>query len=284
MNNLLAVMNQLSINAKVFRTGGICGLMDIDVSRADCGHLHMISSGKLIFNHYSETGSKATRKKEILIEEPSLLFLPKPIRHSLFSENEGHDNLVCAHVEFISSNKQLIHHLFPEYIIIPFSTSAHIASVTQWLFDEAFKNSLAKQILLDKLAELLVIAMLKVEASNNPLVSNALNEMHDPQIAHLIDQLQAHPADNWTLESMAETALMSRAKLARCFKSLLGVTPAQYLTNSRITLAQHYLKQDKPASWVAHQTGYKDSSSFTRAFKQQIGKTPMQWKADYFSL
>lgn len=84
---------------------------------------------------------------------------------------------------------------------------------------------------------------------------------------------------NVTAESLASSLRMSRRHLDNAF-SQTGKTLGQHLWERRLTLAAQRLREASTLSvtQIAHAVGFKDSSHFSRAFRQQFGVTPSGWR------
>lgn len=77
------------------------------------------------------------------------------------------------------------------------------------------------------------------------------------------------------LEEIAEAACVSKQHIIRIFKSNLGQTPLQFVTNAKIHYAElQLLTTDKPVNLIALELGYSDTSYFIRIFRRHTGKTP----------
>lgn len=79
--------------------------------------------------------------------------------------------------------------------------------------------------------------------------------------------------------SIAEALTMSRMQLHRKLKALTGKTVGVLIKNQRMQLAKKLLKD--PAmrvSDVCFEVGYTDNSAFTRAFKNEFGVSPSDYK------
>ena len=72
---------------------------------------------------------------------------------------------------------------------------------------------------------------------------------------------------------------MSRTVFIETFKTVVGVTPGDYILDWRIGLAQGMMRKGKPLTWVAEAVGYSNSSGFARAFRRSSGQSPRQWLA-----
>ena len=59
-----------------------------------------------------------------------------------------------------------------------------------------------------------------------------------------------------------------------------GYTFKNLILSARMELARDYLREsDMPLTEIAEMLGYRNGSAFTRAFKREIGWTPLQWRA-----
>ena len=86
--------------------------------------------------------------------------------------------------------------------------------------------------------------------------------------------LREHLTETVTLAEMAHLAGLSRFRLAKVFRSLVGVPPHAYLIQLRIEHAKHMLAAGRPISALAQETGFFDLSHFTKHFKRHVGISP----------
>jgi len=82
--------------------------------------------------------------------------------------------------------------------------------------------------------------------------------------------MHQHPEQEWTLESLAAVAALSRTAFAETFKAVSGWTPGQYLTWWRMQLAWSLLQSGTKTAEVAHQVGYQSESAFSRVFQKMF--------------
>ena len=79
---------------------------------------------------------------------------------------------------------------------------------------------------------------------------------------------------------MAEACAMSRSVLQRRMKSLLGVSPADFLREARMKRAAQLLRySNKTVSEVAFAVGFNDPKYFGRTFRQYVGQSPSDYKS-----
>ncbi|MDD6484094.1 MAG: AraC family ligand binding domain-containing protein [Clostridiales bacterium] len=82
-----------------------------------------------------------------------------------------------------------------------------------------------------------------------------------------------------TVTDVAEYIGINRSYLTRLFKLYKNTSPQQYIISLKINTAAHYLKNTGISITEAAQSvGYTDMPVFSKAFKRQLGCSPMQWR------
>jgi AraC-like DNA-binding protein len=100
----------------------------------------------------------------------------------------------------------------------------------------------------------------------------------DAQIARAIAAIHDQPAGAWTVQTLAETAGMSRTAFAERFRRTVGASPGEYLTRWRMLLAADRLRcSDDAIAVVAQSVGYESESAFGAAFKRTMGASPREY-------
>ena len=93
------------------------------------------------------------------------------------------------------------------------------------------------------------------------------------------EYLDAHFAEDVSLEQLAHLAAVSPFHLLRIFRRDVGLTPHAYFTQVRVSQAKSLLLSGLPITQVALDTGFSDQSHFTKRFKQIMGVTPGQYRS-----
>ncbi|WP_248924032.1 helix-turn-helix domain-containing protein [Paenibacillus hamazuiensis] len=98
----------------------------------------------------------------------------------------------------------------------------------------------------------------------------------------LLEYIQLHYRDcAFSFQNMARHFNMALPNLSQFFKDQTGVTLLDYTTNLRMETAKKLLAgEDMPLKTVAEQVGYYNVSSFIRRFKQLVGVTPGEFRAN----
>jgi AraC-like DNA-binding protein/mannose-6-phosphate isomerase-like protein (cupin superfamily) len=99
----------------------------------------------------------------------------------------------------------------------------------------------------------------------------------EPRVVHvareLLDECYGDNAQT-SLRALALRTGVSPFHLVRVFTRAVGLSPHQYLVQTRITHATRLLAQGLPCSFVAAMTGFADQSHLTTQFKRYLGITP----------
>lgn len=88
------------------------------------------------------------------------------------------------------------------------------------------------------------------------------------------EYIDAHIAENPSLEALSSEAGASPFHLLRAFKDAIGVAPHSYLVQRRVERAKHLLLKGCPLRSIAIETGYCDQGHLSREFKRFYGVPP----------
>jgi AraC-like DNA-binding protein/quercetin dioxygenase-like cupin family protein len=103
----------------------------------------------------------------------------------------------------------------------------------------------------------------------------------EPRVVHiareLLDDCYGDNAQT-SLRALALRAGVSPFHLVRVFTRAVGLSPHQYLVQTRIRHATRLLAQGLPCSFVAAMTGFADQSHLTTQFKRYLGITPASYQ------
>ncbi|MCV2403144.1 AraC family transcriptional regulator [Marinomonas sp. C2222] len=273
MNQLQDIIDNFSIQSEVIFNGSFCGEKSLQTTgKKHVGHLHYLHSGVLTV--LTDSGHKK------LFDRPTIILLPSDTSHQIISAETEEVKLVCATVHFKALEEQRLIASLPNLISLSLEEESMIETVA-WLFYEAEKSGLGQKSIMGKLCDILLIKMLRNLSEAGLTEQSLLAGLSHPLLASIITQLQASPEKPWTLDSMAESAAMSRSKFADLFRETLGQTPNDFLTDLRVSMAQKLLIEGKPVSFVANQVGYEHGSVLARVFRKKTNLSPKEWLQQY---
>jgi AraC-like DNA-binding protein len=146
------------------------------------------------------------------------------------------------------------------------------------LADEIVKDAPGQEAVLDRLLDLLLIAVLRAWfARPDADAPGWYRAASDPVVGHALRLIHHNPAHPWTVAELAHETGVSRAALARRFHDLVGEPPMSFLTTWRIALAADLLLEPGATiGSVAHQVGYGSPFALSTAFKRLRGISPQQ--------
>lgn len=101
----------------------------------------------------------------------------------------------------------------------------------------------------------------------------------DPFLDRVVDAIHEQPGRDWTVERLAGIGAMSRSVFAERFRSAIGRSPADYVTEVRIDAAKRMLSEGRSVSETSRELGYASDEGFSRAFRRRAGMTPSAWRA-----
>ena len=269
MDHLSCIINRFTLQAGVFYTGKLCGLSNFNENEAIEGHIHLLRSGTL-----SIIGLD---KQTIILNKPSIIFIPRPIKHSIKAREIDEAELICATVTYGTNSTNLLANALPDLLILPLEQSPFLQTNIDWIINEAGENYQGRQAVMNRLMEIFIINMMRSLINTGELAKGMLAGLMHPQLKNVLQALHIEPDKNWNLENMAEIAAMSRSKFAEVFKSVVNQTPNEYLLNWRIGIAQSLLKQGKSVGIVANSVGYETASALARVFRKNCGMSPKEW-------
>lgn len=91
--------------------------------------------------------------------------------------------------------------------------------------------------------------------------------------------VNTHYAENIKVSALAHMTSFAEVKFIRLFKSVIGVTPGQYILRTRLNAARREIENTaKPLDAIAAECGFFDQSHFSRHFKRSFGITPSAYR------
>lgn len=150
-----------------------------------------------------------------------------------------------------------------------------------FLADEITRDSPGQRAVLDRLLDVVLISALRTwftrQRDDAPAWYRAQG---DPTVGKALQLIHHHPAQPWTVASLAEQVGASRAAFARRFTELVGEPPMAYLTSWRLAMAADLLcRPDMTIGAVARQVGYGTAFALSSAFKRERGLSPQEHRA-----
>ena len=112
--------------------------------------------------------------------------------------------------------------------------------------------------------------------------TRAIRTMHAEE-PELLDKLAAHLEQNYasriSIQDLAKQFYVSSSTVSHLFKQKMGISFYRYVTQRRLIAAKSLIEKGLLLEDVGSQAGFSDYSSFYRAFKQEYGISPRQYRS-----
>ncbi|QPH39529.1 GlxA family transcriptional regulator [Pedobacter endophyticus] len=102
---------------------------------------------------------------------------------------------------------------------------------------------------------------------------------NDEIVASAQEKIETKYQDVATIEEMIRDIPSSRRNIVRRFKQVIGITPIEYLQQTRIEAAKKLLEQTtQQMTEVIYNSGYNDPKAFRKVFRKTVGMTPTEYR------
>lgn len=110
--------------------------------------------------------------------------------------------------------------------------------------------------------------------------TTAMSKEDKAFINRLVDVIHAQLAqDDIDMEHIAAAMSLSRKQLRSRVMAITGVTPVAYILQVRLNYARRMISSENTSlTAIATKCGFQNLSHFSKAFKQQFGISPMQYR------
>jgi AraC-like DNA-binding protein len=149
------------------------------------------------------------------------------------------------------------------------------------LATEAGCDGPGQEAYLDRLLDLLLIAVLRIWFDRGENAPTWWQAEHDPVVGPALKLIYNNPDHPWTVANLAAAVGSSRAVFASRFTEQVGEPPIAFLTNWRLALAADLLRSSQATiAAVARQVGYSTPFALSSAFKRAYGVSPNTYRAN----
>lgn len=274
MDKLSPWLTPHQYHAEVFYNAVFCGNNAFDDDAAS-GQLHLLRAGRVVMHH--------PQAPALALDQPALVFYPAGMAHGLQVDAAEPAHLLCARIQYARGARDGLPQALPAMLHVRPEQVDGLAPLLALLYAQADSALPGQQLLLDRLCDVVLAHVLRHAYLSGRLDAGVLGAQRghgypgERGMARLLASLHAHPEQLWDLPRMAEVAGMSRSKFSRFFHDTQGVTPADYLSERRMLMAQKLLGNGGTVQSVAHKVGYASQSAFSKAFTARRGMSPRAW-------
>lgn len=265
-------------------------LQPLSVPKDECSRLYLVKSGRLQLTTPSEP-------EPLECQCGDLIWLPRGDAHQLSELREDAreggvrpDQQPAAvvtqiEIQFLhrepNQEQNLLQSTLPDLLYLPASESqiSNLKPLVELMFQEAGQQRCGHTTVVNRLAEVLLVNLLRHLMANQKVATGVLGGLSDLRLARAMTGIHDTPGENWTLEELANTAGMSRTAFSKRFREVVGFTPADYLAQWRMSIACKKISAgNESIAAIADELGYQSETAFRRAFRKVTGHPPGFYK------
>ena len=193
-------------------------------------------------------------------------------------DNPIDSRMMAGHCSFGSPDAALLVSLLPQFVHV--RGEPRLATLVDLVREESHEQRPAREVVLSRLLEVLLIEALRSAAGTNAS-PGLVRGLADDRLAAAIRVMHERPTHAWTVAELAKEAALSRSTFFERFNRAVGVAPMEYLLTWRMTLAKDLLRRnDSRVAEIAQRVGYSSASTFSVAFTRHVGRPPTQYARD----
>ncbi|WP_148253399.1 AraC family transcriptional regulator [Aidingimonas lacisalsi] len=186
--------------------------------------------------------------------------------------------LLVGYCVFRSPDAALLASLLPQLVHI--RGVNRLATLMQLVSDESRAQRPAREVVLERLLEVLLIEALR-SSGQTDTSPGLLRGLADERLAAAIRRIHESPDRPWTVAQLAKEATLSRSAFYERFGRAVGSAPMEYLLAWRMALAKDWLRRGQASiADVAERVGYSSASTFSVAFSRHVGVPPARYARD----
>ncbi len=279
-------LQTLQLRASIYASPEVCGRWRVNPMDAHPGPgFHLVAYGQGWLHLKNDS-------PPLRFREGDLLVFPRGAWHVLSAEPqiESHDSysasgpprsgagLVCGQLTFAAHTQNPVLDALPDVLVLPTRDEANAAllgPLTSLLAAEASQMLPGHGVILDRLAEVLFVAVLRHAVQAGLIHGGILGALTDSRLGRALASFHRSPGLQWRLNQLAAAAGVSRSVFSEQFQQAVGMAPMQYVAHWRMLIAAIRLRtSSESVAQVAAALGYQSEAAFRRAFKRHHGVGP----------
>ncbi len=129
----------------------------------------------------------------------------------------------------------------------------------------------------DALSRLVFLLSSHQPDTRMPRSGKALRE--EGRVKLMLEYIRSHYTSELSTAAIAHSAMVSESECLRCFRSIIGQTPIQYVIQYRVQKAAELLSASElSVSEIGARCGFQDASYFSKTFRTLKGCAPSEYR------
>ncbi|WP_049623726.1 AraC family transcriptional regulator [Frateuria defendens] len=277
---LESLLNRSMLRVDVVAEQTLCGHWFMDEPHYHCGLFHLTGQGRCRV----ESGRL---DRALALEAGDLVVFPHGDPHCLRAAAATGENamdttsLICGELHFAGRGGNPLGRALPPCFVVRAQEAGDIfRQLSAMMVEVSASRGAGRQVLLNKLADALFTLAVCDYASRHAEQRGLFAALADSRLGRVLQAVHEEPGRDWTMQSMAALACLSRSSFAERFTQRLGMPPLQYVTQWRVSLAERMLQErELSVAHIAERLGYRSEAAFRRLFKRVSGTSPGRLRA-----
>jgi AraC family transcriptional regulator len=146
---------------------------------------------------------------------------------------------------------------------------------------EALRDGLSEDgLYVDTIAQMMAVHLARRHSSRaNSTPARAAVGVSRHAVRRLVEFIEAHLADDLSLDTLSAEAGLSPLYMSRVFKAAVGQPPHRYVLGRRVERAKELLRNtETPIAEVACATGFSSQSHLSNWFNRAVGVSPAAYR------
>jgi len=297
MDVLTDVLRALRLRGTAYFQADFVAPWGMRFSGSEVANFHLVVEGRCFARHGDEHTSVELQEGDLVVyphgsphrlthppqaeAPPAKDFIADTQRHEegrlVYGSSAGErTTLICGHFERDRTAPHPLWDALPPVIHLSNpKRSGWYETAAKMTVAEAREPAGGSEAVIDRLAEILLIQVIRDYAETPEGQRGFLLALKDGALAEAVKSIHAKPAHPWTVNELAKMAGMSRSGFSAQFQQALGTSPMQYVTLWRMHRARELVQTtDLHFSDVAQQVGYESEWAFAKAFSRTFGEGP----------
>ena len=214
-----------------------------------------------------------------ITEENARTFAPGALRRFAAGSGEPEVILICGYFRATYGASIDLFRTLTSPIVEQFSATDQLDHRLRSTMGELVAQEVGTGAMTAALMKQVLVTLLRRSLTTKNLWVERFSMLGDPQIARAFAEMVTHPELPHSVESLAQTAALSRSVFMARFTRLFGKPPKATLRDLRMRQAAVLLKNSGlSVDQIVHSVGYTSRSSFSRTFRKIHGRDPSEYR------
>jgi AraC-like DNA-binding protein len=289
MDILSEILESNRLHAEVYLHSSFCGEWALESSSTQTATFHVVARGSCWLHISGSEHPEALRAGDLVVFphnskhyisnseiQPSIEVLSK--QHGQDQESGPSTSMICGYFKFADNRWNPLLDAMPPYLVIRSevtSDTGNMNSLINFMIYEAESGQLGVDVVINRLSDVLFTHVVRTYIEQYKPEEGFIAALADHKLAKCLDAFHNKPGDNWSVESLAKSAGMSRSAFSEHFHHVTDQTPMQYVKQWRMQKAYDLLTTtEQSTQQIAEQCGYQSEASFSKLFKKFFSKGP----------